>query len=209
MKGTVVVIMSAALLSLAPPASAQSLSVRGIGAFGVEAMSASDSFDAVVGKTSLGQFGGGVQVVNLWKSLFVEATVERSKADGERVFVSDGDVFPLGIPLQVTMTPIDIVGGWRFRGLGRITPYAGAGLTSVSYREESSFDDTDGALSERGSGYVVLGGVEVPVWRWIHVRGEVRYRDVSDVLGAGGVSAVFDESSLGGFTYGVKVAVGR
>lgn len=209
MKGTVLVIMSAAFLRLASPAEAQSLSFRGVGAFGMESMTASESFDAVVGSSSLGQFGGGVQVVNLWKSLFVEATVERSKADGERVFVSDGTVFPLGIPLQVTMTPVDVVAGWRFRGLRGVVPYAGGGFTSVGYREESSFDDSDGEFSERGSGFVVLGGVEVPVWRWIHVRGELRYRDVSDVLGAGGASAVFDESSLGGFTYGVKVAVGR
>ncbi len=209
MKAIKPLVMSLAILGAVGTADAQSLSIRGVGAFGVEAMTASDSFDAVVGKTSLGQFGGGVQVVNLWKALFVEATVERSKADGERVFVSDGDIFPLGIPLQVTMTPIDLVAGWRFGGLGRVTPYLGGGFTSIGYREEADFDDTDGDFDDRGDGFVLLGGIEVPVWRWIHVRGEVRYRDVSDVLGAGGVSAVFDENALGGVTYGVKIAVGR
>ncbi len=209
MKGSAAFMMSAAFLSLVAPVSAQSLSVRGVGSVGLEAMSASESFDAVAGTSSLGQFGGGVQAVNLWRSLFVEATVERSRVDGERVFVSDGTVFPLGIPLEVTMTPVDIVAGWRFRGLGRVTPYGGGGFTSVTYREESPFGDDDGEESERGNGFVLLGGVEVPVWRWIHVRGELRFRNVSNVLGAGGVSAEFDETSIGGFTYGVKVAVGK
>lgn len=182
--------------------------MRGIGAFGLQSMSAADSFDAVVGKTSLNQFGGGVQVVNLWRSLFLEATVERSKAEGERVFVFDGDVFPLGIPLTVTLVPIDIVGGWRFQNLRRVVPYGGAGLTSLGYREESSFADSDD-VRERGTGFVVLGGIEVPVSRWIGVRGEVRFRRVPDVLGSGGISGAFEEASLGGVSYSVKLFVGR
>lgn len=198
----------AILLTLCASISSAQPSVRGVGALGLQTMSATDSFDAVVGKTSLQQFGGGVQVVNLWRSLFVEATVERLKADGERVFVSDGTVFPLGIPLTVRLVPVDIVGGWRFRKVGRVVPYGGAGLTSVSYSEKSSFAESDD-VSERGTGFIVLGGVEVPVWRWVGVRGEVRFRQVPDVLGSGGASAVFDETSLGGVSYGVKLTIGR
>jgi hypothetical protein len=37
----------------------------------------------------------------------------------------------------------------------------------------------------------------------------MRYRQVGDVLGFGGVSAEFDETKLSGFGGGVKLAVGR
>ena len=131
--------------------------------------------------------------------------------DGERAFVFNDEVFQLGIPLKITMTPIDVVGGWRI-GVGGRHPYAtylGAGVTSVTYKETADFAGAGDDVDERRTGFVALLGVEVSVSKWIHVRGEGRYRRVTDILGVGGVSAAFEEDQLGGFGGGVKFVIGR
>lgn len=196
-----------------PPARRQPAkpSVRGFGTFGYDKMSAAESFRAITGSDSTHAFGGGVQGINLWKGLFAEVSVERTRTDGERAFVFNNEVFALGIPLKITIMPIDVVAGWR-AGVGGRHPYAtygGAGITSVSYKETADFATAGDDLDERKTGFVGLFGVEVSVSKWIHVRAEGRYRRVTDILGTGGVSAAFDEKELGGFGGGVKVAFGR
>jgi opacity protein-like surface antigen len=174
-------------------------------------MTAAESFRAITGSDTTLAWGGGVQGINLWRGLFAEVSVERSNVDGERAFVINDEVFPLGIPLEIEMTPIDVVGGWRVSA-GARHPYAtyfGAGLTSVSYRETADFADEDDDVDERKMGLVALFGVEATVWKWVHVRFEGRYRRVTDILGEGGVSAAFDEHELGGFGGGIKFVVGK
>ena len=180
--------------------------VFGGGAF--NRMSANESFDAVAGSATVWSYGGGLQVINLWRGLFIEGAVERSTVDGERVFVFGDEVFPLGIPLKVTMLPIDAVLGWRF-GHSRITSYLGGGLTVFTYEETSDFADADENLDKQYLGFVVMGGVEVSATRWLHLRGDLRYRQANDALGVGGVSAQFDEDRLGGFGVGLHLVVGR
>ena len=121
-------------------AAAPGIGLRVFGTFAVDRMAATESFDAVTGSPVILGYGGGVQVTNLWGGLFVEASVERSAADGERVFVDDDEVFPLGIPLEITMTPIDAVVGWR-SAQGRVKPFVGGGATFFGYRETSDFAD--------------------------------------------------------------------
>jgi hypothetical protein len=192
-----------------PPVPYGPLGVRGFATLAFDRMLAEDSFEAITGSSALTSFGGGVQVTNIWQGLFAEVSAERSSADGERVFVDNGDVFPLGIPLEVTTTSTDIVGGWRWRPVGRYTGFAGGGITFVSYEETSDFAGGDEDVDERQQGFVLLGGVEVAITPWLHLRGEMRYRQVNDILGVGGVSAEFDENKLGGFGGGVKLAVGK
>jgi hypothetical protein len=43
----------------------------------------------------------------------------------------------------------------------------------------------------------------------VHLRGDVRYRQVNDVLGVAGASAAFEEDRLGGFGAAVSVLIGR
>jgi hypothetical protein len=171
-------------------------------------LSATDSFEAVTGKDSAVSFGGGVQVTNLWRGLFVEASIDQATLDGERVFAVGDQVFPLGIPVEITLQPIDVVGGWRVT-TGRFTTFAGGGATFYGYEETSDFADDEENVDERKTGFVVLGGVEFTVMRWLHVRGDVRFRQVRDVLGVGGVSEVFGEDRLGGVGAAVSLVIGR
>jgi hypothetical protein len=181
---------------------------RAFGRVAWDRMSASESFDAVTGSDTVLFYGGGVQLTNLWRGVFVEASIERAKVDGERVFAVGDQVFPLGIPLEITMMPIDVVAGWRV-ATGRLATFAGGGVTSFGYKETSDFAEEDENLDDRYTGFVVMGGVEVTVWRWLHVRGDVRFRQVRDVLGVGGVSEVFGEDRLGGLGGGVSLVIGR
>ena len=187
----------------------QPIGVRAFGSLMIDKMAASESFNAIIGKDSIVSYGGGLQVTNLWRGLFVEGSYDWSSEDGERVFVLDDEVFPLGIPLTLEMANIDIVGGWRQDVGYQLHAYGGAGATLLQYKETSDFANDAENIDERYTGFVVMGGIEAALTKWIHARGEVRYRKVSDVLGIGGVSEAFDESTLGGFGFGVKVAIGR
>jgi len=200
-----------ALFALATPAAAQSpLAFRGFGTIAVEQQAAKDSFDAVTGSTTLTSFGAGVQVTNIWRRLFVEIGAERASLDGERVFVDGSTVERLGIPVEITVAPLDVMAGWRFgSGRGRLTPYAAAGLTSIGYSESSDFADNDENVDERASGVVLAAGVEVRLRRLIHLRGEMRFRQAGGVLGDQGVSQEYGEKNLGGFGAAFKVVLGR
>jgi hypothetical protein len=171
-------------------------------------MAARDSFEAVTGSATVLGYGGGVQVTNLWGGLFVEASLERATTDGERVFVHADEVFPLGIPIEITMTPIDAVIGWR-TPQGRVTPFFGGGATFMRYQETSDFAEASEDTDESKVGFIILAGAEVSLARWIHLRGDVRYRQVTGILGAGGASAAFEEDRLGGVGIAAKLVIGR
>ncbi len=180
--------------------------IRGYAVVGSTSLTAADSFDAVAGTSRTLTIGGGA-AVTLWKGVFVDVAVSRLKVDGERVFVDQGAVYRLNIPLQVTLTPFDVAGGWR--RAGRISPYGAVGLSRISYKESSGFAAAGEDVDDSGTGPFVLAGADVTLWRLVHVGGEVRYRHVDGPLGQTGVSAVFGEQSIGGLATSVRVAIGR
>ncbi len=174
---------------------------------GVTSFAAAKTFDAVLDTHSGPVFGGGVEVT--MRHAFVQVRGTWFTRTGERVFPFNGEVYKLGIPVDITVRPVDIVAGYRFDDGWRIVPYGGAGYTSVGYRETSSFADQSENIDTRHRGYVVMGGAEVRVWRWIGVAGEVSWSHVGGALGHDGMSKEFGESDLGGTTGRVKIVVGR
>jgi opacity protein-like surface antigen len=179
---------------------------------GLLSLTAKDSFKATLGDSSGVVFGGGGEVTTRM-GVFFRADVSRFKEDGERVFVSGGQVYPLDIPLTVTMTPIEFTGGYRFfthrrpgqRGGLRILPYVGGGVGVLRYKEESKFDQAGEQVDESFTSYHVLAGVDVPVTRRIAAGVEYQHRWVRDAIGAGGVSQDFNETDLGGDTVRAQV----
>jgi hypothetical protein len=204
-------LLACGLLALAPAlAWAQDVDIKGYGMFGGINFSASESFDAVLGSSSGFIFGGGGEVGLPWGGLYVGVGAWRFSEEGERVFVSGSEVFPLGIPLTVEVTAVEITGGWRFKNLwARVVPYAGGGWSSYAYKETSQFADAAENVEERFNGWHILGGAEFRVTRWLGVGGEIAFASVPDALGVGGVSEAFDETNLGGTSYRVKISVGR
>jgi hypothetical protein len=59
------------------------------------------------------------------------------------------------------------------------------------------------------SGAFLFGGVEFGAWKWVTVGAEAQYRSVPDAIGEAGVSAAFDETDLGGFTFRIMFGVRR
>ena len=119
-------LVACSIISIAPAgrAAAQDVDVKGYGMFGGMSFSASESFDAIFGSSTGTIFGGGAEVGLPWGGVYVGVGAWRYSADGERAFVSGSEVFPLGIPLSVEMTPVEITGGWRFKQISaRLIPY--------------------------------------------------------------------------------------
>lgn len=194
------------VLLLPVAAAAQAPTLRGYVTFGTTSLAASETFEAVADSSRALTFGGGV-TATVWNGVFVDVAASRMKLDAERVFVNEGTVFPLGIPMEISIVPLDIAAGWRTGA--RAQTYVGAGLTRITYKETSDFSTEDEDVKESASGLLVLGGVDVALSNWLHAGGELRYRHVEGILGDGGVSQTFDEHEIGGLTFAVRISVGR
>ena len=202
--------LAASLLAAAPAYAQSRVEIGGFATIGSMTFTAADSFDAVLGSHRGAIYGGGARVGLPLGGLFVEVGAWRFTQDGERVFISGDEVFPLGIPVEVTITPLEITGGWRFRNFSqRILPYAGGGWSSYRYQETSQFADVAENVEDRFSGFHLMGGVEVKLLRWLGVAGELTWATVPDSIGVGGASEEFADTDLGGRSIRLKVTVGR
>ncbi len=182
--------------------------LRGFADAGALTLTAKQSFDAVLGRSRGPVFGGGIEVVQ-FPGWFIELRASRFKKTGERVFPYLGQIYTLGIPVDIELTPVDLTGGFRFERGWPVTPYAGAGYTSMGYKETSQFSASGEDVDKRFNGFHVMAGGEVRVWQWIGVAGEVSWSRIANALGTEGMSKEFGETDLGGTTGRVKVVIGR
>jgi hypothetical protein len=205
-----VIAVAACAAASAPPAQAQGIGVRGFVMVGSFTFKAEDSFKAILDRNNGIIFGGGGQVLLPW-NVYVEIGAWRFKGDGERVFVTDNnEVIKLGIPVEITVTPIEFTGGYRFTQVSpRLVPYAGVGYSSYRYRETSEFATEVEDVDERFPGFHQHGGVEFLPWPWLGIGGEVTWSSIADALGEGGVSEHYNENNLGGTSFRLKISVGR
>lgn len=216
---------AAALSSLTPPASIPSslsfddqqrayrrgtrgssdVGVRVFGFVDLEHMKASQSFDAVVGSSTLLGFGGGADITGLGGGLFLRLALSEMSKSGTR---SDGSQFGNGIAVNVKMLPVDLAVGWRFDHLvagNSVTPYVGGGALLLRYSEVTPSGDTGDNTSQFFFGYEAFGGVDVRVTPVLTVAPEVSFRAVPNAIGKGGVSQTFNETDLGGLTFRISV----
>jgi opacity protein-like surface antigen len=188
------------------------LGVDVFGGAGVTWPTATKSFDAVGLGPALVEFGGGARVTGIWRTLFAQVGAARWSDTGERAFVdSTGAVFPLGIPLSVKATYVDVSVGSKtgFRsGKTVLWSYVGVGAGVVKYSERSPFAQPGEDLDTTSASYHVLGGVEIPLVKWLAVVVDGRYRYIPDVLNKGGVSAALKEKTLGGVQASVGLRLG-
>ena len=206
----------------ATPRKPSPLVFRGFFSFDMTSLTASETYDALLGSSTVTALGGGGEIGGIWKQLFVRFGVGQTSETGERAFVVNGDVVPVGIPITVKMMPIEVIGGWRFTPKGKprsgtaassVTPhapysfYAGGGPVFFKYSETSDFGGPDDNLNEMFTGFVFYGGMSVDLGRWVFVSGEGGYRSVPDALGGAGLSADFGESDLGGTVLRVMVGI--
>lgn len=200
-------------LALAAPVAAQdapSLSIRPFVMAAEQSFAATATFDAAFGKTAFPLVGGGVQIV-VHDRFFAELGASRFRQNGERAYRSGGKVFKLGIPLTATITPFEVTGGYRFRvrRLTRVRPYVAAGFGSYGYQETSTFADPGEDVDTRHAGFVLNGGAEFRLHRWVGLAADIQYSHVAGILGQAGVSQQAGESDLGGVAARFKLVVGR
>ena len=194
----------------AVPAAPPAFAVRLFGDAGLDQLHAGQSFNAVFGRSNGPVFGGGAELA-LRSNWWVRVGAWRFRNVGERAVRLENRTFRLGIPLTITIVPIEASAGYRF-GVGRtrrFIPYVGAGVSSHAYSETSAFSDGNENVRERFTGYQALGGLEYRLHRRLGIAGEVQYTTVPDALGAAGLSAEFDETDLGGLLVRARVIFGR
>jgi hypothetical protein len=124
------------------------------------------------------------------------------------VFVLDNEVFPLGIPDTITITPITVSFGYRFRR-GSLVPYLGGGFGAYLLKEKSPSDAQGENIDEHHKSYHATGGLELQTIPWVALAVEAQYTRVPDALGTNGVSKVFNERDLGGFQVQLKILIGK
>ena len=181
---------------------------RGFGQAGGTLFTAQDSFDAILGGSFGGQFGGGGQVV-FPNGALVQVSFDRFSETGTRALVSGSQVFTLDVPEKVTVTPITITAGYRGAPAAGLTPYVGAGVGWYQLEEEQLETTNASRIDTRHIGYHVVGGAEFPLLPFLWLAGEVQWATVPDAIGETGVSLAYDEDDLGGTTFRFKVIVGR
>jgi hypothetical protein len=220
--GVVIAVLAVMVSAGAAPALAQAkprpraqpsrgIDIGGYAMVGNITFAATESFDAILGRSSGPIVGGGARIGLPWGGLFLDVGAWRFRDSGERVFIFENTVIPLGIPVDITVTPIEISGGWRFRfrRAPRLVPYAAAGVTSLRYRETSDFSTPAEDVEATFNGYHLSAGAEYRITRWLGLAGEASWSTVPDAIGASGVSEIFDETDLGGRTLRLKITVRR
>ena len=170
-------------------------------------MTATKSADAIF-DSSGGFTWGGAGRYSFKRGIFVSAGVRTFSKEGERVFVAGptDTVARLGFPLSIRITPVYLTAGYRFRDGKLVVPYAGIGGSLTSFTEESSVVGRSYDESRTKAGFHVVGGAEVGRGRF-RFGAEVGWSTVPDAVGVGGVSAVYNESNLGGWSVVGKLVI--
>ncbi len=206
------------LAGTAVPAQAQSaprISVRPFLEVADERFAAEHSFDATFGQSAEPFYGGGVQVT-FRDRYFVDLGASRFTKTGDQVFVNNGQVFHLGLPMTATITPVELVGGYRFhlrrrrRPIPWLVPYAGAGIGWYGYRQTSAFAEPSENVDTRKAGFLAAAGAEFRLHRYVGLAADVAYTHVPGILGSNpSVSFSFGENDLGGVAGRFRIIVGR
>ncbi len=192
------------IVAFAPSARAQKFGVELEGGY-FDLTGSRNSARAVFGSSGSGTFGGAFRYVHR-RGFYVAAGARTWSKDGERVFAASATapVQHLGFPLSVRLVPVTGTVGYRFRRTRTLVPYVGLGGGVTLYREES--DVTGDVRSESRSAGTFLGeaGVEYGKGRFRYAL-ETSYSIATGGVGLGGISEVYGEDDIGGWTILGKV----
>jgi len=194
-----------------PPMPPQPLGARAYFLYDAVSLRASDTFDAVLGTSTMTGAGGGGELLHFWKNALARIAVSQMSDNGTRVAIVDGQVIDLDIPIDVKLRTVEIGGGWRFfrRRMPNVAFYTGASLLIVTLEEIT--DVGTSPIDDRASsnGYALFGGVDIRLrkWRWFTAGVEAQFRGVPDAIGDGGASEAFGEKDLGGVALRVMAGV--
>jgi hypothetical protein len=185
------------------PAPKPAIGFKAMAAVQLTAMDSSQTFEALVGSANLPGFGGTADVLNIFSRVFVRVGMAQDFKDGSRVLVlDDGSIHDTGVPLTLKVQTVEVAAGWRQspRRHPKFAWYVGGGVAFAKLMSESPAPQPGDNDSDSGSGALVLAGFDRVLWTTLIGGLEVQYRMVDDVIGTGGVSKAFGETSLSGAT---------
>jgi opacity protein-like surface antigen len=188
-----------ALLSCVTSAHAQRFAIAGEAGY-MDLTSSRQSAIAIFGSSGGATYGGSLRYVHK-SAFYASAAALYWSEKGERVFLpsASGAVSHLGFPLSVRIVPITATVGYRFRNAHALVPYLGVGGGVTQYHEESDVTGDVETQSRSNGTFVLEGGLEYGKGP-LRVAAEGRYSAVKDAVGLGGVSKVYGERDLGGWT---------
>jgi opacity protein-like surface antigen len=193
---TLTLLLCPALQAQTTPAAAPATPMRwdiGLRLSSLVAINAKDSYDAVFGGTML-RYGAQVEMRPTERFL-LSLAVETGSKTGERVLPTNPP-FRTGVDEKLTLTPIHLSAAWIFHPEATVNWYAGLGPTFLNWKDSSAGESNSGS----DIGAHLLGGVR---WqssgRW-SIGGEVRYSTVPNAVGKGGITKIYNEDDLGGFS---------
>jgi opacity protein-like surface antigen len=191
-----------------PPVPRKPIGARAFFIVDAEFMSASQSFSATTGSSTMIGFGGGGEILNVWKSIFARVAFSTASKSGEFGHVVSGEFISTGFPVDFGVNTFELGAGWRtyLKKHPKIALYGGGGLLFVGYSETNSFEPSLN-VSERFTGYSAQGGLEYALSKWLTAGVEGQYRGVPDALGEFAVSKAYGESDLGGLAIRGMVGV--
>lgn len=167
-----------------------------------ESVESKETFEAILDKSSLMLIGGGAEVV-IGRRWLVRGTYSTFSDTGTRVFVdTDDTVFPLNIPLKITVRPLDFSAGYRFIVKPKWALFAGAGLTRYELTEESTGESDDVS----GNGWHLLAGAEMKPHRRVLLGTEAQWTRTDEIL-TGGAANALGEGKLGGIRLGLRAGI--
>jgi opacity protein-like surface antigen len=200
------VLQGAAAPAAPRPALPPDTGFRAFGDVSYNWFTARESFRAILDQPG-GVFVGGGAEYRAPGGLFVQGAARWFRRTGERAFVLDGEVFPLGIADTITIVPLSFTAGYRFPAQSAV-PYVGGGAGRLLFKETSEFADLSEEVDERFLSYHVLAGVEWRSRSAVAAAFEVQYTLVPDSL-TGPLADAFDEHDLGGLEARFKIVFGR
>jgi hypothetical protein len=178
----------------------------GFGQVGFGRWLAHNTFNAITGNAFYPMFGGGGEV-RFRNGVFGAGSVEYFQKTGQRVFVDNGTVFPLGIADHIRVIPIEGRIGYR-HPIQTFAWYAAGGAGAYLYHETSDFSTGSENVDTHFASYHALGGVEFGTGV-VRTAVEVEFTSVPNALGSGGTSQIFNERNLGGIQVRIKVLGGK
>ncbi|MEO8070494.1 MAG: hypothetical protein ABI652_03760 [Acidobacteriota bacterium] len=207
MASTAAVVPPQASTSFRP--SKRPIGFRAYGVVDSNALAARQTFNAVIDTSRVAAVGVGGEIFRQGAGVFYRGAVSSMQADGHRAIAANDQVIPLDIALTVRMRVVEAGGGWRFarRSSDRLVPYLGGAVLAVRYEESSALAGDEAQSPRWFPGVAGIGGVDYRVAGWLFAGAEAQFRRVPGALGDGGVSKVFDERDLGGFTLRLLVGI--
>lgn len=192
------------LAALATPSAAQDLKIALEGGW-YDWTNAKNSAKAVFDKAG-GPVGGLSLEYGFGRSLFGRAGVRFNRMTGERAFVAapGQPAFRLGHPLTAEVIPVYGMVGFRFGGGRSLSPYVGIGGGITSYSEESEVAGETFTTSKTAGMGMAAAGLDLGAGR-IRFGLEGAYASAPGALGDAGVSRVYDEDDVGGFSVLARV----